>query len=154
MTNTLIVRKCTLSEVVDAPNFPELAAEYEAESATPGLPSPVPNIPLYRQLEDAGALTVFGAWLADTLIGFMGLLYHEVPRYNTRLAVCETYFVTQPHRRSGAGLTLRRLAEQTAEDLGAPGLLLSAPVLSDLHVILAASKKYQHFSNCYVMSFK
>lgn len=150
----LTVRQCALTEVVDAPEFPQLIAEYEAESAMAGMPPTNAKIPLYRQLEAARALTAFGAWQDNTLIGFIGVLYHELPHYGIGLAVVESFFVTMSRRPTGAGLKLKRLAEEHAKALGSPGLCITAPVNSQLDTMLNSSKRYAHASNVYFMRFE
>lgn len=136
----LTVRKCALSEVVDAPNFLDLAHEYADECAMSGMPSPVAKLPLYRQLEDAGALTSFGAWEGSTLIGFLGVLFSVVPHYSTGLAVSESFFVAKAHRSTGAGMKLKALAEDHAGEIGSPGLMLSAPWGSQFAAVLFGSE--------------
>ena len=128
MTSTLVVRKCALSEVVDAPNFPELAAEYAAESAMIGMPSPTTKIELYRQLEEHGALQPFGAFDGDKPVGFIGILHSVVPHYGVGVAISESFFVAKDYRAHGTALKLVRLAEAHAAALGSPGLLITGPV--------------------------
>lgn len=127
MTSTLVVRKCALTEVVDAPNFPELAAEYAAESAMAGMPAPDTKIDTYRQLEAAGALQAFGAFLDAVPIGFIGVLHHVIPHYGVGVAISESFFVAAAHRHTGAANKLLAMAEEHALALGSPGLLISAP---------------------------
>lgn len=142
MTQTLVVRKCTLSEVVDAPNFPELAAEYAAESAMAGMPSPVAKIDIYRQLEAAGAFQAFGAFIDDQPIGFIGILYHIIPHYGVGVAISESYFVSREHRPIRAGGQLLVLAEEYAKEIKSPGLLITAPYGSPAALWLMMKSDY------------
>lgn len=151
--NTLLVAKCKLTAIIDAPEFPELLVEYAHESAMEGMPSANAKLELYRQFEAAGALTTFGAWMGTKLVGFFGILYHVLPHYSVGLAVSESFFVTKSARASGAGLKLKKLGEEHARAIGSPGLLISAPVGSDLDAVLASSTKYRPASNAYFTRF-
>lgn len=152
--NALVVKKCALAEVIDAPEFPQLAAEYEAECAMPGMPSPIVKMAIYQQLEAAGALTPIGAWMNDRLIGFIGILYHTLPHYGVGLAVSESFFVRKAYRSTGAGIKLKQLGEEVARALGSSGLLITAPVGSSLDAMLSMSVKYRPASNAYFRSFE
>lgn len=127
MTQTLDVRKCALTEIVDSSIFPQLAAEYAMESAMEGMPAPDTKLELYRQLEAVGALQSFGAFLGDMPVGFIGVLHHVIPHYGVGVAITESFFVAEAYRRTGAGDKLLTLAEDHARALGSPGLLVSAP---------------------------
>lgn len=149
----LIVRKCTLAEVVDAPAFPLLAEAYAFECAMEGMPSPLTKMALYRQLEDAGVLQPFGAFIGDELIGFIGILYHTIPHYGVGVAVSESFFVSPARRASGAGLKLLAMAEEHAKALGSPGLLVSAPNGSALEEVLDGMDSYKLASFAFFKRF-
>ena len=130
------VRAADVAAIESAASFPALALEYAEETHLPGMPPPLARWPAYRALEEAGVLSVFGAWSGDELVGFITLLIARLPRYDEQVAMCESFFVARAHRRSGAGLRLLRLAEAKARELGARGPSVSAPVRGNLFRVL------------------
>jgi GNAT superfamily N-acetyltransferase len=124
---SVAVRKCRVTGVERHPDFPALAREYAAEAAIHGLPAPDEKIASYRLIEASGFFTCYGAFLDESLVGFIALLTPVIPHYGVALTVAESFFVAKAHRKSGAGLKLLRRAENHAREAGAPGLLVSAP---------------------------
>jgi GNAT superfamily N-acetyltransferase len=124
---SVIIRRCSVAEVEQNANFPALAKEYAAESAIHGLPAPVEKIASYRLIEQSDCFHCYGAFLDEALIGFVVVLTPVIPHYGIAIAVCESFFVGQAHRKSGAGIKLLRAAERHARDARSPGLLVSAP---------------------------
>lgn len=121
------MRRCTVAEILQAPNFALIAEEYGDEASIKGMPHPLAKMELYYQLEAAGALRVYGAFVGSALVGFITVLSTTMPHYSAVLAVSESFFVLREHRKTGAGLKLLRKAEGCALEAGAPGLLVSAP---------------------------
>lgn len=131
----MIVRPCTVAEILRAANIDRIAEAYSAESAITGLPHPVAKMEIYAHLEASGALYVIGAFADDLPVGFITVLSPVLPHYSKLVAVAESYFVLPEYRKSGAGLKLLRAAEDRARAVGSPGLLVSAPyggVLADV----------------------
>lgn len=124
---SITVKKCTVAEIEQNPNFPSLAKEYAAEAAIHGLPAPDEKIAAYRIIERSGLFQGYGAFLGEILIGFIAVLTPIIPHYGVAITVTESFFVALAHRKSGAGIKLLRAAEQHAKDARSPGLLLSAP---------------------------
>lgn len=119
------------------PSLSAMLAEYVAESQVPGMPPPAVRFDLYRDLEAKGSLEVFAAYkLAGELVGFLIMLMPLHPKYGVGIAVSESFFVAKAHRSTGAGLALLRSAEQRAQALGSPGLLVSAPFEGNLAKVL------------------
>ena len=133
---TLRIQRCTVPQIMEAPEFPDLAAEYAEESAVSGMPSPSGKIETYAQWEATGMLYSFGALQGDRLIGFISFVAPILPHFNRQTAVCESFFVAKAQRITGAGIKLLDAAEQAARDIGSPGLFLSAPVGSRLEGML------------------
>lgn len=131
-----MIRPSTVAELEAAPAFPDLLAEYAAESSIKGLPAPSAKMETYRHLESGGFLHVLASWLGDTLTGFITVLAAPLPHYGRTVAVSESFFVAKAHRSTGAGLKLLRTAEELAAKLGSPGLLVSAPFEGDLFKVL------------------
>lgn len=117
-----------LDDLFQAPNWPDLLAEYAAESAIDGLGAPNPQNDTYHALEQAGALKVVCARLDGELVGFITVLLSVLPHFGRLVGICESYFVAARHRRSGAGLLILLEAERIALEAGAVGFLVSAPL--------------------------
>lgn len=130
------IKQITFGEIEAAPNFDALFAEYTGESAIEGMPVPAAKMELYKQLESTGAIHIIGAYLDETLIGFIVVLTSVLPHYSALAATTESFFVAKEHRHTGAGLKLLREAERHAKDCKACGLLISAPIGGSLAAVL------------------
>lgn len=132
----LEVRKCTISELENNPNFAGLVGEYAVESAISGLPHPSGKMVLYKVLETSGVLYASAAYFDARLIGFLVVLSSVNPHYGVCLSTTESLFVGREYRKTGAGLKLIRDAERVSREVGSPGLLISAPMGGDLAEVL------------------
>lgn len=132
----LRVAPCRVADIEASPDFPALADEYADESLIDGMPPPIARWPQYHALEDAGLLSVFAAKEGEALLGFISVLASALPRYAEPLAICESFFVAEAYRRTGAGIRLLRAAERKAREIGARGLLVSAPYRGRLFEVL------------------
>lgn len=129
------VRRCTVAEILHAPNIDQITEEYASESSIKGMPHPLAKMEMYYQLEAVDALCAFGAFVDGVPVGFISVLSTIIPHYSIRLSVSESFFVLKGYRKTGAGMKLLRMAEDKAREAGAPGLLVSAPyggVLADV----------------------
>ena len=147
------IRKCSVAEIVNAPNFGLLADEYAKESAIEGIPSPGLDFERYSLLEKSGYYHAYGAF-DDELIGFIGVLCAPTGHYGnkekpTRLATSESFFVTKPRRGSGAGLKLRDAARDCGKNNDCSALMIIAKPGSDLDLMLAMKKTVEHTNNVY-----
>lgn len=124
-----------MNGVLGDPDFPALMAEYAAESAIDGMPSPLVKMERYQDFEDAGMLQFFAAFDATKLVGFISVLSAPMLHYSRSVAVSESFFVTPAHR-GRTGLKLLSAAEAHAAEIGSPGLLVSAPHGSRLATLL------------------
>lgn len=131
-----IVRRCSVSDIMEDPAFPGLAEEYEAESKIEGLPSPSRKMESYLEIYATGMLHPFAARRGPELVGFISLLTPTLPRYGALIATAESWFVAAAHRKTGAGLRLLDEAERVAEEEGSPGMFVSSPLNSMLVEIL------------------
>lgn len=133
----LAIEEVSISTIENSPGIDALLAEYAAECAIDGMPPPTAKWHTYRTLQMAGVLYAFGAFAGEELIGFIFVLTSHLPHYATApAAVSESFFVARAHRKSGAGLKLLRIAEETARKAGAPGLIVAAPFEGDLYKVL------------------
>lgn len=131
-----LIRPCTAAEIMDSPEFPDLVAEYAAESKIDGLPGPGAKLAAYARIEHTGFLHAFGAWQGDRLVGFITVLASPMLHYDQTIAVCESFFVAGEHRGGGPGLKLMCRAEEIAQQKGSPVLLFTAPIGSRLEQLL------------------
>lgn len=132
----LRIQDGSVADIAAAENFAELAAEYTDEGAIAGMPAPAARLENYLPLERGGLLHTILATKGNRLIGFILVLASVLPHYGVPVAVSESFFVARAHRRTGAGLRLLNAAEDKARELGASGLLVSAPVRGDLFKVL------------------
>lgn len=132
----ITIRPITADEFEQADNLVELLAEYAVECAIPGLGENNVRFDIYRQLEAAGVLHTLGAFRGDTMVGFLSFLVSVLPHYGALTATSESYFVAKSERAGGTGIRLLREAEARAKELGAVGLLVSAPVGGRLAAVL------------------
>lgn len=147
-----IVRKCTISEIENAPNFSELLSEYAKELVVEGAPPFRAKIEMYRHLESLGSLQPFGAYVEDKLIGFITVLVHVFLHVSATMAVTESFFVFKDFRKSGAGTILKRMAEKYAQSSGALGLFISAPINGDLAEVLSKTDEYTETNRVFFRS--
>lgn len=131
-----IIRACSVSDIMEDPAFPALIEEYARESAVDGMPSPNAKMETYIPMEVTGMLHPFGAYKGGELVGFISVLTPVLPHYGALAAVAESWFVTAPHRKGGAGLRLLQAAERVMVESGSPGLFVSSPLNSMLVEIL------------------
>lgn len=150
---TCIVGPCTCAELAAAPNWLDLVEEYVIEARIKGLPRADARLGNYATLEAAGMIHPFSATVHDQLVGFVVVLGVMIPHYSAVVACTESFFVSKPYRKTGAGLKLLRLAERKAHDLNSPGLLVSAPFESDLSHVLSGLK-YAPASTVYFKAFQ
>lgn len=132
----LIVRKSSISEIENSVNISELLEEYAAESSIKGLPHPFAKVDTYRHLESNGTIHILGAFLDESLIGYMIVLSPVLPHYSVRVAVTESFFVMKKYRKTGAALILLKTAETYAKDQSALGMFMSAPLGGRLAEVL------------------
>lgn len=132
----ITIRRCAVADMEGAPNIDALIEEYGAESSIAGLGPQSPQFDMYRKMEEVGLLRVLGAFDGAHPVGFIFLILAVIPHYGAFAASTESFFVTSSARKSGAGLRLLHEAEKWAKELGAVGLLASAPVGGRLSEVL------------------
>lgn len=150
---SVTITQCTVDKILAEPNFSELLDGYADELALEGLPHPRAKIDMYKQLEVLGKLQVIAAYWQDKLIGFVNVLMSENPHYSVCIAVTESFFVAKEHRKTGAGILLRREAESCAARSGSPGIFISAPFGSNLALWLQATKEYTETGRTFFKRF-
>ena len=123
----LKVEPGTIPGLWASPGFHDLLEQYAEESSIDGMPRPAARLETYAAMEQAGILHVFDARLDGRLVGFITVLAVSLPHYGVTTAVSESFFVAPEHRATGAGLRLLKAGEDKAREVGAPGLLVSAP---------------------------
>lgn len=131
-----MIAPTTAAALFAAPNWQVLADEYAAEVKLEGLPPPEAKYEMYEQLEKMGNLHTFDARIEGQVVGFIAMLAILMPHYSHVGCVIESFFVAKAHRMTGAGMRLLKAAEDKAAELGAPGLLVSAPFEGNLFEVL------------------
>lgn len=145
---SLSIRPCTICELEHATNIGELMAEYAQESSIPEIGSVSAQWNHYKSMESSGLLHSFAAFEDGELIGFLLMVATVLPHYGVMMAATESFFVAQSARNTGAGLALLKAAEEAAKNIGAKGILISAPIGSRLDQIMP--KLGQHTNNVYL----
>jgi hypothetical protein len=130
------IRRIQFSEAAEHPDFIDILNEYADEAGITGLPRPNCQVEMYKAMQNAGVIHVIGAFSGDSLVGVVVIIVSVVPHYGKVLATTESFFVRPSDRKSGAGLMLLKEAEILSEELGAIGLLISAPAEGRLAEIL------------------
>lgn len=136
--DSILVHKITLADIQNAPNCASLMAGYADECAIAELTPHDPQYAQYAAMEQAGFTHFLGAYCGDRLIGFVVILIATLPHFGKRIATTESLYVEPGQRRTGAGLDLIRRAQTFAQEQGAMGLFICAPVGSTLSKLLPA----------------
>lgn len=137
------VRLITFGELESDPNFSWLTAAYAEESQMVGLPPANCQSDLYRRMESTGTFHVLGAYHGGELVGFLNFIVTVLPHYGAKVATTESIFVANEFRRTGAGVKLIREMERLAGDMGALGVLVSAPAGKRLADVMPGLKYRQ-----------
>lgn len=131
------IKLLSVDEFFDRPEADILLSEYAVECGISGLPTPKPDVALYRMIEAAGAMKIYAAFDDDGMTGFINLLVTRNPHYSAVLGTIESIFVLKGKRSNGGvGLALLRKARKEAQALGAVGLLVSAPAGSSFEAVM------------------
>lgn len=147
--NSLTIRHCSIDDIQGAPNIGALMDEYTVEAHNPEQHSPDVQWEQYRKLVEAGVMTPIAAFIGDELVGFAGVLTSEMPHHGKKLAITESLFVANAHRKGGVGLKLIRAAEEHARNVGAACLLVTAPHGGSLERVMPRLG-YRHSNSTFV----
>jgi predicted acetyltransferase len=94
------------------------------------------NTKIYMQLEDLGVLDIYGGFEDDNLAGFLITVTSEMQHYSKQFTTVESLFVAKKHRNSHLGVSLIKNIQKIAEERHSAGILLSAPLSSNLEKII------------------
>lgn len=147
-----VIRPLTVDEFESSGRMDDLVAEYSAISALEDLPPINPNMQMYRELEAIGLYRSFGAYHDETLVGFIGFLVSVLPHYSVKVATCESCFVAEEYRSTGAGLKLLRHAKREAKKIGAIGMFASA-IHGSLYERVLPSLGFKSVTNLFFQRF-
>lgn len=139
----VVVRPCAYADIESAPEFPALLDAYSRESSIDQEWTAQPQRDIYLGMEAVGVMHAFGAYQGDALIGFASILVTVLPHFGRLTAVTESFFVMPESRDTGAGMKLLRAMEHRAAELGADGLLASAPIGGQLDKVLHGLSAYR-----------
>ena len=137
------LRKVTADEFFSAPNVDAVLGAYAQESSIVGLTRPRADKATYLKLAAANMFDAIGAFDGDDLLGFIVTLTTPLPHYSEKVASVESFFVLKEYRRLGLGAKLMSAAKVAATAKGAKGLLISAPIGSQLAAVLEKSKSFR-----------
>jgi len=146
----LTVRRCTIAEIMAAPNLAGVLAEYSAECSLAELGEATPQFDIYKALESSGFFQPIAAFNDDNLVGFVGPIVGKLPHYGVIAATIESIFVLREFRKDGVGDKLMYAAREYAIERGAKAVIYSAPVGSQLSMMLQLSKRHRHSNNVFV----
>ena len=146
-------RRCSIADLESAPNFADLIHEYGAESSIPGIGKPAPRMDIYHRMDATGMLHTIGVFDGEMLAGFAVAVSTVLPHYGVQIATCESLFVGQAWRKQGAGTELLRAVEKLAQESGAVGLLLIAPLGGKLARVLDADDAYSETNRVFFRGF-
>lgn len=118
----------------------DLLAEYAAECSIHEIGAINPQPDIYEAMERAGISRMFGAFSEGFLIGFASMLVTVLPHYGQKTATVESLFVSEPFRKTGAGLGLMAAMEDYASEAGCKAMLYSAPTGGKLERLLSRRK--------------
>lgn len=142
------IRSVTFDTLESDPSFAWLLSAYAEECQISGLPPAQHQPDIYRALEQNGALHLLGAYEGLELVGFASYLVTVLPHYGKPVATTESLFVAPEFRSTGAGIKLIRTMERQALQLGAIGILVSAPVRGQLSKVMPGLN-YRHTNEVY-----
>ena len=148
--NRATIARCTVDQILGCA---DLLLEYAEESAIDGMPQPRPDAPAYRTMEANGKVVAFGAFDEDKLIGFLVMLAVTLPHYSEKVATAESFFVSAAYRRAGTGDRLLDEAKRFAKEIGAVGLLISAPIGGKLAAVLEKKKSFTETNRVFFTRF-
>ncbi len=130
------IRKIKVCEVWNSSNWDKLLEEYTKEVKRSDFPEIAINKDLYQQLEDLETLTSFGAFVNDTLIGFILVVRYPSTHYAMTMFTTEGFMVLWDHRKTGAGLLLLHTVEAFVQESKGGALMISSPIGSRLDRVM------------------
>jgi predicted acetyltransferase len=129
----------------------KLYDEYASESKSNIVPNHNPHFEGYENLEKAGILSVFCAYVDNKIVGFIISATVRMLHYTDLSTTIESIFVDKNHRKgTGIGNKLIEAVQQDAKERGSVTMLISAPVGSNLDKI--CKRRFKHTSNFYGIS--
>jgi len=120
--------------ILDDPAAPALLRAYAEECL---VPDASPQREVYAAMEQAGVIQCFGAYVTNSLIGFVSVLRTIVPHDGHLIAAVESLFVDSCQRHLGADRLLVAAAKMHATNSGCRCLLASARMGSALDLVLS-----------------
>lgn len=132
----LEIREVSISDLENAENIQAILEGYAKELIVKCGPKACAAVDIYKSLEKSGCFHVLGSYVDGVLCGFVTVLVTILPHYGVKMAVTESYFVSEESRKTGAGLRLLHEAEVLAKNKGAFGILVSSPYGGRLAEIL------------------
>tara|TARA_R110000803_G_scaffold49188_1_gene102221 strand:+ start:2786 stop:3298 length:513 start_codon:yes stop_codon:yes gene_type:complete len=144
-----MVYPSSFTDMCEDKAFGHLVLEYADECKMAGMPQPNWAREMYLNMEGIGIVQCLVLRDMDlNMVGFSVLLCTVVPHYSELVVTAESLFVTKRHRKGGGGLRIIKAIEGHAKNIGAVGVLLSAPAEGSLAKV-APRIGYQHASEVF-----
>lgn len=90
----------------------------------------------YERLEKLGLLTIFRAVCGEKTVGIISIVDNQDPESLLNISFVESLYVLKEYRKTGAGIMLKRTAEQHATQRKSIGILMTAAPGSDFAKVL------------------
>ena len=146
------IRRISYADILDSPDAASLLEEYSAECSIPEIGIPKPQRDLYDRMESSGLMHSFGAFYGSEIVGFAMIIIFILPHYGKKIANVESLFLSQSHRRGGAGKKLMEHIEAFAAERQCAGVLYNARAESNLERLLEAVPKYKRTNSVFLWS--
>lgn len=130
------IKHISVAKIQAASNIGELLDAYAQESALAVMPEPMLDWDIYEALEESGGIIAHGAYVDDTLVGFMVIMMCYAAQYSADIGNTMLLFVLPEHRRFGTGKKLVDSVAEAAFTHGMAALAIGAP--SDSRLAKAA----------------
>jgi GNAT superfamily N-acetyltransferase len=140
ISTEVTIQPVSYAAILDDQHAADLLRAYAEDCL---VPDASPQRQLYAEMEKAGSIQCFAAYLNETLlVGFVSVIRTIVLHDGHFIAAIESIFVDPNHRSTGAGLLLLAAAERFSTDSGCRCLLASARIGSALDKILSQRDGY------------
>lgn len=127
----MIIHRCSVKDVFEAPNWGDIVAAYAAESPVTAILPPNIDQEAYYTMEKMGILAAFAAIEENTLVGFAFVVVVKLFHFSIVAANTDAIFMLKEFR-SAHGGKLVNAVECYANEMNCSGLTISAPIGSSL----------------------
>lgn len=126
------IKPTSIAQIQAASNIDALLDAYAQESALSVMPEPMPDWDSYAAREKSGGIIAHGAYVDDTLVGFMVIMMCYAAQYSAWIGNTMALFVMPEYRKFGTGKKLVDSMAEAAFTHNMVALALGAPSNSRL----------------------